>query len=88
MVYVMTFTHLLLSRLISLLNPVISTMALFVPMRNFRALPILVAVGTLLHGYVIALAFLSPNPPLAGTTAGTILTVSPLSLSYIYNVSL
>lgn len=63
-------------RLSILANPLACFFGLFVRTRSTVAFVILVFIGTIFSGYHIAMASLSPYPPLYDHTAGVVLVVS------------
>jgi len=67
-------------RLSVLANPLACFFGLFVQVRSTVVCIILVLIGTALAGYQIALAALSPYPPLYDETIGVVLVVSRLRL--------
>lgn len=60
----------------SLANPVAALMTLMLPRSKRWLLTVLGVIGTVLAGYIMATAVLSPNPPLMGTVAGEALVVT------------
>lgn len=63
-------------RLSVAVNPLACFAALFVQIKSTVALAVLTALGTVLAGYHVALAALSPTPPLVDTDIGPALAVS------------
>ena len=63
-------------RLSALANPLFCFLAFFLSTSSLRIISLLTLVSTVLAGYQLALATLSPEPPLKGQSSGTVLVVS------------
>src|SRR6218665_441992 len=74
-------------RLSILANPLACFFGLFVQVRSTVVCIILVLIGTALSGYQLALAALSPYPPLYDETIGQVLVVGRLPLVILWKES-
>lgn len=62
----------------SMANPMACFIAFFYPYSSVRTITILTSLSTIITGYIMATALLSPVPPLVSTTGGEFLVVSNL----------
>jgi riboflavin transporter 2 len=60
----------------SMANPIACFLAFFYPYSSVRTISILTSLSTIVTGYIMATALLSPVPPLVDTTGGEFLVVS------------
>lgn len=60
----------------SMANPVACFLAFFYPYSSVRTISILTFLSTVITGYIMATALLSPVPPLVNTAGGEVLVVS------------
>lgn len=60
----------------SMANPVACFLAFFYPYSSVRTISILTFLSTVITGYIMATALLSPEPPLVNSAGGQALTVS------------
>jgi riboflavin transporter 2 len=60
----------------SMANPMACFLAFFYPYSSVRTISILTSLSTIITGYIMATALLSPVPPLVDTTGGEFLVVS------------
>ena len=71
-----TLAYTLTVRLSTLANPLLCFLAFFLPTRSIRIVAFLTLVSTVLASYQLALAVMSPEPPLKGQISGVTLVVS------------
>lgn len=62
----------------SMANPMACFIAFFYPYSSVRTISILTSLSTIITGYIMATALLSPAPPLVNTVGGEFLVVSNL----------
>lgn len=68
-------TYNLAVKLSNLANPLACFMAFFLPVKSHKVIGGLVGVGTLIGGYIMVTAAMSPLPPLVDQTFGSVLVV-------------
>ena len=54
----------------SMANPLACIVAYYLPVNSVRIVQVMSGIGTLISGYIVALAAMSPAPPLLGYSSG------------------
>lgn len=86
-IFVLTLVNLIQFTVVTLSN-IIGTLtcfvALWLPCSSTKVIFVLASIFTVLSSYVVALASMSPTPPLHGTTLGSFIVVSTATKKLSY----